>query len=179
MNGPLQQRTRVLDSDWAAATSLPSDYETDLEENENVQSAFSSSLETRNLFEQKQLAERVNREMNELISLVTRSLNFRLNVEQHFTVDSPAVFMSLERLTTESLSNKEIQMVGNAFLRLPSTLNISLNDTSSPSLRVRLFWFFSLSNCFRLVRFGTTAFSRSIDRVDEEFVSIDFIVISR
>ena len=31
MNGPLQQRTTVLDSDASQATKLPDDYDTDLE----------------------------------------------------------------------------------------------------------------------------------------------------
>ena len=31
MNGPLQQRTNVLDSDASQATKLPEDYDTDLE----------------------------------------------------------------------------------------------------------------------------------------------------
>lgn len=60
----------------------------------------------------------MNNEMNELIWLVTRSLNIHLNVEQHFTVDSLTVLMSLERLTSESLSNKQIPTGVNAFLRL-------------------------------------------------------------
>ncbi len=31
MNGPLQQRTNVLDLDFSRATTFPSDYDTDLE----------------------------------------------------------------------------------------------------------------------------------------------------
>jgi hypothetical protein len=129
-----------LDSDRAAADRpLPSDYETDLGQNQvEGQSAFSSSLESRNLFEQKQLATKVNKEMNELMSLLTRSLNIHLNVGQHFQVNASSVFMSLEGLTSESLSKKEIPTVGNALLRLPPTLNISFNGTSTMSLRVRL-----------------------------------------
>jgi hypothetical protein len=146
VNGPLQQRTNVLDSDRAAADRpSSSDYETDLEQNPTEgQSAFLSSLESRNLFEQKQLAARVNKEMNELMSLLTRSLNIHLNVGQHFQVNTPNVFMSLESLTSESLSKKVIPTVGNAFLRLPPTLNISFNGTSTMSLRVRLVYLFSL-----------------------------------
>ena len=95
------------------------------------------SWETRNVFEQRQLASRVNKQMNELISLLTRSLNIHLNVGQHFQVNSSAVFLTVESLTGESLSNKQISTVDNALLRLPSTWNISLNDISNPSLRVR------------------------------------------
>ena len=31
MNGPLQQRTTILDSDFSSATIFPDDYDTDLE----------------------------------------------------------------------------------------------------------------------------------------------------
>ena len=168
----------VLDSDRAAANRPPpSDYETDLEQNREAQSAFSSTWQTQNLFEQKQLASKVNEEMNELTILLTRSLNIHLNVGQHFTVNSPNVFMSLESLTSDSLSNKQIPTVGNALLRLPSILNISLNHTSSSSLRVCLFRLFSLPDCFVLVHFGIFAVLRSIVNVDDEFISIDFAVI--
>ena len=134
MNGPLQQRTWVLNSDRVWANRLPSDYETDSEVHEEVQSAFSSSLETRNLFEQNQLASTLNKQMNEMVLLATRALNIHLNVEQHFAVNSPTVFISSDRLTSESLSNKEISMVGKAFVRLLPTLNNSLSNTSSLSL---------------------------------------------
>ncbi len=31
INGPLQQRTTVLDLDWSRANDFPSDYDTDIE----------------------------------------------------------------------------------------------------------------------------------------------------
>ena len=53
VNGPLQQRIILLDSDLAAATRPPEDYETDLEEIKEEK----ESWETRNVFEQRQLSE--------------------------------------------------------------------------------------------------------------------------
>ena len=171
MNGPLQRRTSVLDSDLAVASRLPSDYETDLEK---IQEEKESS-DNRNLVEQKQLAKKLNREMNEVMRLLTRSLNIHLNVGQHFQVNTSAVFVSLESLSRESLAKKEIPIVGNALLHLPSMLNISLNDTSTASLRVRLHCSrSSLSSCLLLVLVGTFTFFRSFF---DEFVSNDFVVV--
>ena len=89
------------------------------------------------LFAQKRLALKVQKETTELISLLNKGLNVHLNVGLQFTVNTPGVFMSLEGLEKESLANKEILMVANARLRLPSTFNLSLNTNFTPSLRVR------------------------------------------
>ena len=87
--------------------------------------------------------------------------------------------MSLERLTSDSLSRKEVPLVANALLRLPSIFNISLAESSIPSsLRVRLL--FSLRchfTVFVLVCIGTFNIVRSF--VDDEFLSIDLLGIGR
>lgn len=172
---------RLLRSDLLAASRLPPDYETDLEENqEEKESFFSLSLETRNWFQRKHLAEKVNKQMNELIALLTRSLNIHLNIGQRFQVNTTAIVMILENVTRQSLSNKQISTFGNALLRLPPTLNISLHHSSPPSLRVRLFSLLFSSSIFSLVHFGTFAFLRSIlDFDNNEFLSIDFSVSTR
>ena len=71
VNGPLQQRTILLDSDLVAANRPSSDYDTDLDKIQEEKESF----DNRNLFEQKQLAKKLNKEMKELIRLLTRSLN--------------------------------------------------------------------------------------------------------
>ena len=125
---------------------------------------------TQNLFDQKELSSRLLKQMKEVSSLLTRSLNIHLNVEQQFTVNTSSVFMSLETLKIQSLLRKEIPSVGNAWLRLPSTWNLSLQEYPTGSLRVRSFLFmqvdFSLQSALEpLASFGSslsTHLSRSI-----------------
>jgi hypothetical protein len=134
----------VLEAD---AMRVSTDYDTDLE-SEVAMLSKESSLDLlemdrlRNVQSQKSVANQVFEQMNELISLLTRGLNVHLNVGQNFTLNSSSVFMSMETLATESLFNKEIQSVGNARLRLPSQLNLSLDPHLRHSLRVRSSSFF-------------------------------------
>ena len=97
VNGPLQQRTEVLKNDFEDATECPQDYDDDLElERVNP-----------NLFcFQKKLADELNKKINEMISLLTSSLNLHINLEQQFTINTPQTFMSLERIAVQSLCNK-------------------------------------------------------------------------
>ena len=129
--------------------------------------------QSRNLFYQEQVSSRVSKQMNDVVSLLTRALNIHLNVEQEFTLSSPNVFMSLETLTVKSLLGKEIQSVGNARLRLPSRGNLSLGDHQSGSLRVRS-TSSSLIICLSfLVHIGTITIVWFFV-VEHESVSIDF-----
>ena len=118
----------------------------------------------RNLQYQQQLSSRVSKQMNDVLHLLTRALNIHLNIEQQFTLNTSNVFMTLEALKDESLLGKEIQSVGNARLRLPSSGNLSLNETpigfhsssflsSSSFPTISLFLFFSQrwNRCLRLV----------------------------
>ena len=90
-----------------------------------------------NLFDQRQLASRVLKEMKEVSSLLTRAMNIHLNVEQQFILNTSNVFVSFQTLNAESLLGKEIPLLDNARLRLPSTWNVSLQKYSTGSLRVR------------------------------------------
>jgi hypothetical protein len=130
-----------------------------------------------NLQYQEALSSRVSKQMTSVLNLLTRSLNIHLNVEQQFTLNTSNVFMSLETLKGESLRGKEIQSVGNARLRLPSSGNLSLDDEhQSGSLRVRSSSSFYLSTSLSLsssVYIGTLAFVWLF--VEHESVSIDFV----
>jgi hypothetical protein len=53
--------------------------------------------------------------MNKIMSLLTSSLNVHLNVGQETMMNTSQVFMSLETRSIQSLSNKQIKQVGNAF----------------------------------------------------------------
>ena len=124
-----------------------------------------SDEKDRNLQYQKELSQRLLRQMDAVFTLLTKAMNIHLNVEQQFTIDTPNLFMSLETLKGESLMGKEIQLVGKARLRLPSTGNLSLNQQQPGSLRVRssfnrLFHIIcrSLSLSLSAVNSGTFAF---------------------
>lgn len=73
--------------------------------------------------------------MIETMSLLTNALKIHLNLGQNSTMNTSAVFMSLETLSTESLHNKIIEPVGNARIHLPE--NFQVNSTGV-SLRVSL-----------------------------------------
>jgi hypothetical protein len=63
-------------------------------------------------------------------------LNIHLNIDQNLTMNTSSVFMSLETISIESLSNKIIQQVENAEIHLPSNLNSNMNNKQTVSLRV-------------------------------------------
>ena len=101
-------------------------------------SSSSMTIEQRrNVAYQKKVSREVTEQMNGLISLLSRGLKIHLNIGQEFHVKTPAVFMSTEILSADALSNKEIQFVSNARVRLPTRFNRS----ERTSLRVRFFFF--------------------------------------
>ena len=78
------------------------------------------------------MANQISFQTTETLSLLTSALNIHLNIGQNLTMNTSSVFMSLETISIESLSNKIIQQVGNAQISLPSNMN---NDQTI-SLRV-------------------------------------------
>jgi hypothetical protein len=93
--------------------------------------SYEAIQEGRNKYYQKQTANQITGQVTEMISLLTTALNNDINIGQNLTMNTPEVFMSLETLSVESLSNKQIQQVGNAQIRMPSNLNINFNRTLS------------------------------------------------
>ncbi|CAF4347539.1 unnamed protein product, partial [Adineta steineri] len=73
--------------------------------------------------------------MNEIISLLTSTLNIHINIGQNLTINTPSTFMSLESISIESLSNKQIPQVGNARVNIPKHFNSNINDNSAVMLR--------------------------------------------
>ena len=116
-----------------------------------------SDEKDRNLQYRKELSQRLLRQMNAAFTLLTKALNIHLNVEQQFTIDTLNLFMSLETLRGESLMGKEIQSVGNARLRLPSTGNLSLDQQQPGSLRVRS----SFNRLFHIICLSLSLFLQS------------------
>ena len=97
----------------------------------------SDSIEKgRNLFYQKQLANEMRNKMNEILILLSSSLNIHLNIGQNSTINTPNVYLSMETISSNGLINKKIEQVGNAQIQLPSQFNFTLNQNSTFSLRV-------------------------------------------
>lgn len=160
VNGPLQQRTNVLDLDYSRSNTLPDDYDTDLEsEWSNLSewiarwwddhSLISKDLfadgndftyETiekgRNAYYQRKLANQLTSQMNTILSSLTSSLNIHLNIGQDLAINTSNVFMSLESISTDTLVDRKIRQVGSAQISLPSKFNSTFNNNSMISLRV-------------------------------------------
>ena len=66
VNGPLQQRTKILDLDSKRATEFPSDYETDLESQWMKINLLSEN--EKNIYQQKELANHIETKMKDIIS---------------------------------------------------------------------------------------------------------------
>jgi hypothetical protein len=92
----------------------------------------------RNIYYQKQTADKIISQTTETISLLTSALNIDLNIGQNLTMNTSSVFMSLETISVGSLSKKFIQQVGNAEICLPSNINSNRNENEIISLRVCL-----------------------------------------
>jgi hypothetical protein len=90
----------------------------------------------RNTYYQKKLSNEIMTKATEMISLLTSTLNIHLNIGQNLTINTSEVFMSLETLTMDFLSNKQIQQVGNAQISIPTNFNSNINKNSTISIRV-------------------------------------------
>ena len=71
------------------------------------------------------------------VSLLTKALKTHLNLGQQLLVNASSVFMSVETLSAQLMFAKDIPLIGDALLRLPSTFNPSLKPNESYLLRVR------------------------------------------
>jgi len=130
VNGPLQQRTAVLDLDSKRATEFPSDYETDLE-SEWMKINLLNENE-KNIYQQKQLANQIENQVKEIISRLNSILNIHLNIGQQSIINTSEVFMSLQSETIESLSN---QTFANGAIRFSP---IETNETKSVRIQSKV-----------------------------------------
>jgi hypothetical protein len=89
-------------------------------------------------------------------------LNIHLNIGQNETINTSSVFMSLETISVESLSNKLIQQIGNAQISLPSNINSNFNGDQTISLQVCFLFSTSIEflKCYFLVNGSTTCICR-------------------
>lgn len=99
--------------------------------------------QSRNLYYQKQSANEINILIQQMNTLIISSLKIHLNLGQNLTLNNSQTFMTLKTISTKSLSNTSIQLVGNAQFQIPS--NFTLNTTTTNSsilLRVGFFLYF-------------------------------------
>ncbi|CAF1286286.1 unnamed protein product [Adineta ricciae] len=143
INGPLQQRITTLDLDFSRANEFPYDYDTDVEFKWSDLKFFADgndySWQTiqngRNFYYQKQTANQIDAQSTETLSLLTKILQTHINIGQNCTINTSALFLSLETISVASLSNKLVQLTENAQVHLPSSLaNINSTTISIRSL---------------------------------------------
>ncbi|CAF1035223.1 unnamed protein product [Adineta ricciae] len=145
VNGPLQQRTTVLDLDSSRANAFPQDYDTDLESEWNNPRQFSllgisdqlggSLEENRNLYYQKQAANEISLLTTQTMSLLTASLNIHLNIGQNLNINTPSMCLSLETTSIDTLANKSIKQTSSSRIRMPSTFQLNTTNNEAISLR--------------------------------------------
>ncbi|CAF4361876.1 unnamed protein product, partial [Adineta steineri] len=90
----------------------------------------------RNLYYQKQLANQINSQVTEIISLLTASLNIHLNIGQKYRMNTSQSFVSLETISIQSLKDRLVKQVENAQFSIPSDFILNTTSNSSISLRV-------------------------------------------
>ena len=82
--------------------------------------------------------------MNEIISSITSVLDIHLNIDQNMIINTSAIFFSLEKITSESLSNR----LNNTQIRLPSILNNNSIVLLRVSFSNDLFYFKTINHFF-------------------------------
>ena len=140
VNGPLQQRTPILDSDQTSASTFPDDYDTNIESEWSKINLF--NVDETNSYYQQKLASQIQKQMNQLNSKLTAAFNIHLNVGQQSIMNTSEVYMSLETQSIQSLSNKQLKQVGDAAIYLPSTFQTNTDLDSTVSIRVCSLVFF-------------------------------------
>ena len=63
------------------------------------------------------------------LDLLTNALKVHLNVGQNMTINTSAVFMSVEALSLSALARRSVYQAEGAHLQLPSTIQIDANST--------------------------------------------------
>lgn len=89
--------------------------------------------QNRNIYQQTKLSNEITTKVNQMISLLTSTLNLHINVGQNCQINTSEVFMSMETLSAKSLSNKSIEQVSNARIQLP--MNFTANHNGPISLQ--------------------------------------------
>ena len=118
----------------------------------------------RNRYYQGQLAQQINDQMIDTISLLTSALNIHLNLGQNSTMNTSSLFLSLETVSSHSLSNKQIHPFDHAQIQLPSKID-QYAGNSVLSVRVSrrsIAHATQIEDSLIVVRGATIAISRSV-----------------
>ena len=95
-------------------------------------------IKGRNAFYQKQMADQVQRQVDEATSLLTDALSLHLNVGQNFTMSTSSTFLTLGKVSMDSFSRGLLSRVPGGQVLLPSVLfSTTLTSNSPASSRVR------------------------------------------
>ena len=161
INGPLQQRTNILDSDYAGANTLPDDYDTDVESDWSNLSkpprhtvmcsltvlpvdlfadgndfSWDKITEGRNRYYQSQTASKIMHQAEETMALLTDALKPHLNIGQNLTINTSSVILSLGSASIGALSNGTLRLAGGGRMHLPQNFNSNLSEHTRVSFRV-------------------------------------------
>ena len=136
INSPLQGRTPILDLDLLRANQDPIEYDTDLESEWTQISEMSA--DNRNVYYQQQSANQIESYVKQINDLISSSLHIHLNVGQNLTVNTSSTFMSLQTVSSSSLENRTISLMGNIQFELPSNLVLTQSNLSSISIQSQL-----------------------------------------
>ena len=90
----------------------------------------------RNAFYQKQLAQQITTQTKETTALLTAALKVHLNLGQQLLMNTSSIFVSMETVSINSLTNRTIQPMNNAHIRLPTAM-LDPSNNQTISLRVR------------------------------------------
>ena len=101
--------------------------------------SWATIIKGRNAVLQKQMADEVQRQVDEASSLLTDALSIHLNVGQNFTMSTSSTFIALGKVSMESFSHGLHSQVAGGVVLLPSALFSTKQTSNSPvSSRVRL-----------------------------------------
>ena len=106
---------------------------------------FYTIEKNRNRYYQQQLVNRIQSQTIEILALVTKSLQIHLNHGQNLRVNGSSAFVSIESISTGSLSSKVIRSIENTYMRLPSNMTLAVGNSTSIAVRVRFFLTSTLS----------------------------------
>ena len=135
----MQERTTILDSDFSNSnTHSDDDYEWI---NYSIDLFFDKDIEkNRNRFYQKQIMNKISSQVNKTISYLNSALKNSFNYWSNNDNKYIRNFMLFEKTSIQSLQNNSIQLIGNAYIHMPSNFDSILDKNSTISIQVCFFF---------------------------------------
>ena len=88
----------------------------------------------RNRYDQQQLVNQIQSQTTGILTLVTKSLQIHLNHGQSRRINSSSVYVSIESISTGSLSSRVIRSIENTYMRLPFNMTLASGNATSAVL---------------------------------------------